>query len=318
MIKTNEGYIIIGKQAAKGSATTPTVIIPFLDEGFNVGHNVTILNEGQDNNYKSVNIKTMHSENFSFSCYARPNYTSYLLGWFLGDSAVVGGADPYTHTLTRDERAWLTIRRKLDTSVVHELYDSKIDKISIEGVSGQPLKLMVSGKACNADIIATENVIAYEDRNPFTFFNGEGRFKFATTADRLIKDFNISLSIDNGELVDDEFQVADLVDMDYNADITANFFTEDTARWKKVTYDSSTVPQENVYTGAFEIDCQYLQTSTRQLKVEIPLIKYEPVNINLSGLAQIMTEGVAGVAEKQATTELVTITCMNNIATTII
>jgi len=318
MIQANRGYLIIGKQTAKGTATTPTLSIPFQSEGFSTDHSVSILTEGQDNNYKKSNVKMMHTENFSYTLYPRPNQLAYMFGWFLGDDAVTGGADPYTHVMTKSDRAWLTLERKLDTSVVQRLYDAKIESLTLSGEAGQPISMSIAGQACNVTIIATERTESYEDRNPFMFYNGIGRFKFATTVDRLINSFNISFSVSGGGLTDDTFQVVDLLDLDYDIEMSAGFITEDTTRWKNINYYGTTIPSENVYTAAFELNCWYPQTSTRQVKVTIPLIKYQPLGLNLSGAVNTMREEVAGVAEKQATTELATITCMNNIATTII
>jgi len=311
---------MIGKQSGKGTTATPNITIAFLDDGFNTGQQINSLKSGGDNEYHLDTVKMEHRENFSFTVNARPDIVTYLSGYILGTAAISGAGDPYTHTITRGERPWLTVERKLNSTVTQRLTDAKIENYTLSGESGQPVKLTIDGNALTAQIRTTALTPACDTESPLMFYDGSGRFKIDTTIDENIKSFEIKVNVNSGGgLRDDQFLIVDLPDFNYSVECSAELNTTNFDRWQKITYNASTTPQETVSTGALEIDLQNVATTTRQIKLTIPEIYYKSIgNVTLSPEGTTMTESIAGVGLKQSTTELMTIVCRNSISTTII
>lgn len=549
MIVSGNGYIALGLQSSKGVAATPSIFVPYLSENFETAQDNVTLNDSGDNEYLLDNLKTKHKESFGFDVYARPGICSYLSAYMLGTSTIAGTIDPYTHTITRGsaERDWLTIDRQLNTTVIQRLIDCKIEKVTISGNSGRPIRINITGNALDSSIITTAQevdgglilhntldsttavlnsrygpdltivgtpeysacqfnngvkciankyvyvplvnflnydsfaisffckyyaysiiscgtsdsqiydilyctdafniypIIAFYHRNgysqlllflnatnyfgldlysgidialndivfysfiydskntnpnilkiyyynltsgqssiftttsssgtastftptathilslgqqhvinrggnviidnlkiynyakndysdldkeftilseddpPFMFYDGDGRFKYNTTVDDLFKSFNVNISINSGGgLLNDQYEIIDLPDFSMNVDCAMNIYTNNFTRFKEINYNTSTTPQEDFSTGSFEVDCQYVLTSTRQFKITIPELIWRSIGgINLNPSPNTMTENIAGLAKKQATTELLTIVSKNAISTTI-
>lgn len=311
---------MMGLQSGKGSTATPNIAVPFLDDGFNTKIQMKNLKDSGDNEYLLENFKMEHKESFGFSFNARPDIVSYLSAFMLGDSAIAGDGDPYTHTITRDERSWLTMERKLNTTIIQRLIDCKFENMTIAGETGKVIKITIDGNALDSLIKTTALSPSYDIEKPFMFYHGKSRFKIDTTNSSYIKGFEIKVNVNSGSgLKDDQFEIIDLPDFNYSVNCTLDLYTSDFTRFKKINYNASTTPQETLSTGSFEIDCQYVSTTTRQFKMIIPLMTYKSINgITLDPSGKTMSENIAGIAVKQNTTDLMTITCKNSISTTII
>jgi len=149
ILRTNDGYIGIAKQTAKGTPNaTPDMYIKFIEESGAVNFETMDLREAGDGEFVGESIKTLHTEEFGFKFYARPENLTYILGYFLGKDTVVGASDPYSHTLIRltNGRKWLTIRKQLDTAIIKQYDDCKIYSIEINGEAGKPIEVTVTGK----------------------------------------------------------------------------------------------------------------------------------------------------------------------------
>lgn len=306
---------MLGKQASKGSTATPNIAIAYLDDGFSTNMQINNLKSGGDNEYHLDNIKMEHREAFSFSVNARPDIISYLSAYILGTDTLSGTNDPYTHTITRNERAWLTMERMLTATVSQRLTDCKIENLTISGEAGTPLKISVDGQGLTAIIRTSALSPVIDTAEPIMFYDGQGRFKIDTTIDNNIKSFEIKINVNSGGgLRDDQYKLEDLPDFNYSVSCSAELNTTNFTRFKKINYNASTTPQEGIATGALEIDCLQILTTTRQLKINIPYLMWEPITgIILNPNGSTVTETVAGVAMKQGTTELMTITCQNSL-----
>jgi len=306
---------MVGLQSGKSATATPDIAIPFLDDGFNTNMQITGLKDGGDNEYLRENFKMEHREKFSFSVNARPDIFCYLSAFMLGNMATTGTADPYTHTITRNERDWLTIERKLNCTTIQRLISCKFENMTVSGEAGQPIKITMDGNALDTIIRTTALSPSYDTEKPFMFYDGSSRFKIDTTNTSYIKGFEIKVNVNSGGgLRDDQTEIIDLPDFNYSVDCSLDTYTSDFTRFKKINYNASTTPQEALATGAFEIDCQYILTTTRQLKITIPLLTYQSISgITLNPGGATMSESFAGVAVKQSTTDLITMVCMNSI-----
>ena len=306
---------MLGQQGVKGTPATPDIAIPYLDDGFSTNQQGQGLKAGGDNEYLKENMKMEHREAFSFSVNARPDIVTYLNTYMLGTDTISGTADPYTHTITRNERNWLTMERELSATAVQRLVDCKFENMTITGEAGQPLKINIDGNALTATMRTTAQTPSYDTEKPFMFYDGASRFKIDTTNSSLIRGFEIKVNVNSGGgLRDDRFEILDLPDFNYSVSCSLDIYTSDLTRFKKVNYNASTTPQADFSTGAFEIDCQYVLTSTRQFKITIPNLDWQSIGgVALNPGGATMIESIAGVAVKLDTTELMTMVCKNSI-----
>lgn len=312
---------MLGLQSAIGSTATPDISIPYTVDGFSIEMDTQVLQDGGNNFYNLEELKTLHRDSFSFSCYARPVLAAQLIAYMLGSVTISGTTDPYTHTITRDERQYLTVERKLYDSLVQRISDCKINTVTLSANAGQPITMNINGVGVSTALRTTELTPSYSTDAPFLFYHGAGRFKYATTADENVRSFSVTFSmIEQAEQIDDEFQLADFPDMGFGVDCTFQIYFNGSDRWKEINYYNTTSQSENLKTAALELDLQYTDSgNTRQLKITIPELLFKPINsVRLSPSVDTYIEDVAGVALKQSTTELVTVTCKNSLSTTII
>lgn len=300
-------------QGGKNAVSTPDITVPFLDDGFNTGMEIANLKEGGDQEYHLDNVKMAHREKFSFSLYARPDIFYYLSSYTMGTDTLSGTTIPYTHTITRSNRRWITVERKLNTTVVQRLTDCKIESMGIIGEAGKPVRLNVTGEALTATIKTTAQTPSCDTAAPYMFYNGQGRFKIDTTTDEQVKGFDINIKINSGGgLRDDEYKLSDLPDFNFSVDCSVDLNTSNFTRWKKINYNANTTPQETLTTGALEIDLQQILTTTKQAKITIPYLVYQPIDgITLNPEGNTMTESIAGIGMKQNTTEIITMVFTN-------
>ena len=320
MLITNKGYIGIAKQTGKGSAAaTSDIFIKYLDESFKTERNTTPLREGGDGEMVVTQILNVHKEKFQFKVIARPRIAAYLFAWILGEDTKSGGADPYTHVLTRSVggRCWLTIRRKLDTNVIQKLTDCKIEKITFEGEAGKECIFTVDGIGLSSAIESSEETATYETMRPFVFYHGHGRFKVESAATSNIKKFSVQYGIKSQEgMQTDNFLIEDLPDLMIDGDVALDLYASDTTFWKKANYNNTAAPVETVYSGAFELDLRQTETATddRGIKIEVGKFFWNPVDLGLKGAAEVMTNTIAGVMAKPAAGEMFQVTCKNDIS----
>jgi len=323
---TNQGYIGIARQTVKGIAESVSdYFIKYEEEGFATEFETQPLREGGDDEYIGDALKNLHTEKFTITALARPQLIAYLWAWVLGKDVNSGASDPYTHILTRIPcgRQWFTIRRKLTTGYVQVLQDCKIEKITLEMEAGKALKVVIEGNALTASSTASEETPVYEVADPFMFFHGEGRYKINSAVTRDIKKISLGYTVASQEgLQTDEILLADLpdlkVDVDFSCEVYAASITD---FFKKVNYNNSTAPQEDLFSFPFEVDLRQTVTSPddRQLKVEIGKIIATPITgINLKGEPEAMVQTLAGVATVPDTGEHFKVTLKNDLSQNLI
>ena len=320
-ISSNAGYLMMVKQTAKGTATAPTIAIPFLDESPNINIDSEIMRNSEDTALDLVMIK--RTDSVGFSCYARPNITAYLLAYLFGADTKSGVSDPYTHIITKLDqgRAWLTLERCLHTSMQQRLYDYKISKVSVSGQSGKPIKLTIEGESLNTVLRTTVLTPAYESGKPFYFYDGSGRFSYAGSVIDTINSFDITMSIDSlGGLQNSEYGLLDLPDFSFDTSVELGFINDSFTNWKNIAYGGGTSKSETVYTAALDFDFQYTDgVAARQFKIAIPSIMYRSISGNkMTAAGGTHSENIAGIAKKLATTDLITCTVKNNLSADLI
>jgi hypothetical protein len=322
-LKSSDGYLSISDQASKGTPIAYDAVkayVKYLEESFATEHDIQQLREGGDGEVIAGSIKNLHKEKFAFKLYARPQIIAYLMAWTLGADSKSGGSDPYTHEITRlaDGRKYLTLFRKLNTSVIQKLYDAKIETITLEMEAGKPVMVTVEGNACNAALESTEGEEDYETDPPFVMYHGDGAFEIDEAAQASIRKCTIKISIKSQEgLQSDGLRLEDLPDLQYDIDVTCELYAEDTSFFKKINYYNTSAPSEDVYSGALSIDLTYTNSSSkaRELKIEIPDVAFQPVTgVNLKSEPAVMVQTIAGVARLESGSELMTVTIQNDLS----
>lgn len=318
---SNDPYIGFAMQSSKGTIpASSTAFVKYLEETFQPEQELSYLREGGDDELVATVVKNLHRERWGFKVNARPNIVAYLFAYFLGEDTKSGGADPYTHVLTRSagNRSWLTLRRKLDTNVVQKITDAKIEKLTVEGEAGQPVSLTVEGSGLTAAIEGSEESPTYESDEIFMFYDGNGAFSVEGSVNQRIKKFTIEFIINSQDgLQTDDILLEDLPDLSIDVNITLEFYPEDTGFWKKALYNNQTSPQEDVYTGTLSIDLTYVNAASknRQFKIEIGKMSWEALTgVNAKGEPEAIVEALAGVAMKPAAGEMITVTCQNELS----
>lgn len=325
MLRSNLGYIGIGVQSAKGTQQDTPEWFPKFYGGdkFQSDHTVEHLREAGDGELVGATVKTGYKEKFGFDIHARPEAIARVLAYVLGQDTVTGADDPYTHTIIRNatnERAWLSIHRKIDDAVVQILKDARISKITIKGDAGKPIEVSVEGDALSSSLTASESVPAYETLPVFVFYDGAGTFLLEDGVTRAIKSFQITISVGTEMLQTDDISFNDIPDLRLDIDLSLQFVVEDTDLFAKSVYNGGTTVGREVYTGSFEANLNYTDPDSvpRQMKLTIPKFEWKPVtgmNLNSEGKSMIVT--LAGIAVKPDAGEILTAVIVNDVPTAI-
>lgn len=312
---------MLGLQSARGSVATPTIAVPFISESWNTNQEINNLRDGGDDSTGSAdsiidNIKMMHKEEFSFSCYAKPDISYYLSAYFMGWESITTTSGACIHDIHKggeSERRWLTIERKLNTTFVQRLVDCKIEELSFSGESGQPVRIDIAGNGLSTQIRTTDLSPSYESGNPFMFYDGNGTFKIDGNISSHLKSFNVRFNINSGGgLKDDTYKLVDLPDFSYSIDANLESVTSSFTRFKQINYNTSTVMQDEFATGTVLIDLR--MTTTRRLIIGLENFLYQSCGMNLNPGGGTLSETFAGIVVRTTSSPLYGyIQCYNSV-----
>ena len=241
-LKTSKGYIGIGKQTTKGIPVAPDFYVKYLDDSDASEFLTSALREGGDDENLKTIIKNLHQTKFSYNMRCYPEMITYFLAYFLGADSLSGAGDPYSHTITRlsDGRPWITIRKKLDTNIVWQMLDSKIESIEISGEAGKEIMMKIDGQAIDSAIDTTEYSPSYEDNAPFVFYMGEGIFSIDGSGSCNFKSFSLKVTITSDEQQTCKVKLKDLADLKIDVEFSADLIVDDTTDfWKKVIFNNT-------------------------------------------------------------------------------
>jgi hypothetical protein len=330
---SNLGYIGLASQAsAKTTAdTTCAIYVPYTSEDIGPEFDDVMLEEGGNGKYDVTAIKTQTRERVSFSTYARPKVAPYLYAALLGKDAPTHlTTTPFYHTITVKTtdlattvmQPWLTVEKSImETSgAVQRIRSVKLSNVTLEGEAGQPVTMSVEGTGLSGAVVTTQQTDTYETEEPFTFYDGTFHVNAPTTTNFDIKSCSISLSAENAEAIQTvDLDRRDIINLKVTAEITIALNYTDFTIWKKANYATGTTPSSSYSDGSITLRLAQGSgaTTSRVLQVAIPKVKLAPHAVNMAAAPDVLEQPLSGVALKQSTTNLVTITAYNTIATTL-
>jgi hypothetical protein len=328
---SNKGYIGIGKQAAKGTAVAPQKYISYTSDETAPTFEAETLREGGDGQYDVTSVKTKHMHTVNFGCYARTETAANLYAALLGsDTPSHLTTSPFYHTIvpqatqcTTPVQDWLTVNKVLTCSTnskVERIRDVKLSSITLEAEAGQPVAMSVEGSGITAHLTTSTNTATYETGNPFSFYHGVYHVNAPTTSNFDIKSFSIAIRAVN----DEEIQTVgltrqDIINHRFEVEVTLGINYTDYQLYQKANYGNTTTPTEDFSDGSATVILKTNAgtTSEERLSIGIPKVRLQPISVPLNPEVATLEQSMAGIGFKQATTALVTVTCYNQIATTL-
>lgn len=322
-IKTNDAYVGIAKQTAKGTpAATSDMFVKYSEANIMPEIDTTPLREGGDDEQVATVVKNTHREKFTIKSVARPQLVAYWYAWFLGADAKSSTSDPYTHELTRlaGGRAWLTIFRKIQTGSVMRYTDAKIESITCEAEAGQPWMITIEGSSLIPLEQTAEEVPVVETTQPFVFYDSEGAFNLeGVTSD--IKKVSVKMTVaSQAGMQTDALTIEDLPDLKIDGEVSLELYVADKTRFMKANYNNTTGPDPDNYTSAFSFNNIYEENTPndRQFKMEIGKFLWNVVDLPIKGDPETNVETIAGIIMAPAAGEWAKVTVKNSLSADLI
>ncbi|MFS8639594.1 MAG: hypothetical protein LOD90_02060 [Symbiobacteriaceae bacterium] len=273
------GYIGVGKQTDKGTATGPTHFVPYTD-ATNMSPEQEIervrFGAGAGAEFPAFAYKSQFRPDGEFATFARPDITALLFALLLG-SDTVSGSGPYTHTIKPSapgDLPWCSIEESIAGVVRRRIQDCRIQQITVRGEAGQPIVLEVAYLGIT-EAEVTASTESYETDDPFMFWQGTYTLDGADISG-VITQFELTVQ----NIFDDGDQAADivradipLIHRDLEGTVTVKF--EDASWFKRAYYGgpSGTAPSPEVYKGGIHISQTYGSgAGLRSLDIDIPSV----------------------------------------------
>lgn len=323
-----EGYIGIGKQAAKGTSVVPAFMVKYTSVKFSHGiGSKEIDDEGGGTTVPAEveqTIKTEHKPDVEVGYRAKVATMGKVLAYLLGRDTKTGDGTttPHTHTLSvQRPLPWLSLERRIGGQTTHDIierfYDCIADNVKIEFPAGEAIKATSKFMGINTSWITSPTTESYETGDRFVFSEGTG------TLDNLLLD-----GVAAGRMREGSVEISNTVKGDdiegttpKRLDVFPSLFKmklsltvaselDDTdAFYRKINYGSATGTgvANTLYkssTNAFKI--KWLLTGTsgvneKSIEIIIPIVEFIAAPIELSGGGGLVTMAIEGNAVKPAT-----------------
>jgi hypothetical protein len=331
---SNIGYIGFGKQTTKGTPVVPQTFVKYLSDESGTEIDVERISEGGDGRFANSTtvVKTQHREKVSFSTYVRTDEAANLFAALLGkDTPSSLTTTPFYHTIsiaTTDQpttplQPWLTVQKMLTSttnSKVQRIQDVKLSSISVEGEAGQPVTMSVEGTGLDGNLITTDATPSYQTGNPLSFYHGIFQINQSTTSNCDIKSFNLTINAENAEDIQTcNLTREDNINLRYAVDIDLTLNYKDYTEMARSNYAAGTSSTEDFSDGSVNIilNRDAATTSEDRVQINVPKVRYMAHTVNLDPAPNVLEQPLTGIGLKQATTDLVTVTVYNTIATTL-
>lgn len=312
-VRSSEGYVGIGKQAAKGTAVAPTKFLR-LSSAESIVQSQEVIEDRTLSGDQELDIihKIGHNPDGSFQNFARPDLGAFLLAMILGADTISGAAAPYTHTLTRANTIpWLSIERKLTDA--ERIADCKLNQLVISGESGNPVLMDCSflGVDCSIETAASPS---YETNEPFMFFD-TGSYILDSGAVTTVNSFTITVNRNLERIKTNSYKWDDILETAFDIEVALRLKYEDNAQYKAILFGGATALTDVLDDGSLAIDLTYgAGADLKQFKIEIPALKHLDAEKHLDPDPKAVYLDMRSKAVKSAS-EIITATCQNAVAT---
>ena len=317
IITTQEGYLGFGKQGAQGSDTAPTefIYLSGAESIENIQESENYI-ELTGKRFPSITLKKFHKVDGGFPMFCRPDIAGFLTAMFMGKDGFSGTAVPYTHVLTVEKDVpWMSIERRVGsgTTLVERIEDAKFDTLSVAAEVGEPVVLEFGFLGTTVEVQSGTTVPSHDTQKPFVFANGTFQLDDGATTE--ITSFNISMRNNlKGEIFSDKITREDIIEGNFEVDLSFTLKFIDADWYKKVYYGSTggTIPQTDLYSGNFHVDLTYgTGVDLRQYKIEIAKVFFVAAPVHLTNEVEPIYQECEGFMVEPAAGEAVTITVQN-------
>lgn len=285
---SDKNYVGFGKQSAKGSATAPTLFLPYkggvsLDHGLE-GEDV---HEGGTGPYVSRTHKQKHDPSGGASCAWRPKTGATAAAWFLGNDVSSAAGALFSHAATPAEAlVYLSAEQNLADEAVERFIDSFLKSFTIEGQGGDDLMLGLEWFGFTPAWQASPATETYETGISGSTPGGPYRQNEATytvdgAGNTTVERYKIELAWKYDEdLRLSQITRAYTVKFELTGKITLRQLALAPDDYRKVPYGSTagTAPSKNFFqTGAFvaAYDNGLATTNLRTLNINLPNVDWK-------------------------------------------
>jgi hypothetical protein len=311
-----DGYLGIGLQSAWGTGVAPDEFSYYrsVSPDYKIEHE--LIREGGAGRDKFWGWKKAVDLDGSIDTYLRPDFGAALLTYALGDDAITGASDPYTHTITPSgsglplsiEFPYGEASSAIDFVRVE---DAVLETLTIGADTGSPATAKAEWKGCNISFPTTASP-TYETDDPFTFW--EATFNVDSTAvTAKITKFEITIA---RKVFDDIRTGSPLrdttaqIDREVTLSFTMYMFDKDMFRKVLTGTTSGTAIPDDVVTGDFDVTLT--RSANREIKLEIPELVYTAAKpSDLDDDSKPLALEITAEATNDGTNPLITATCKN-------
>jgi hypothetical protein len=219
--------------------------------------------------------------------YLMPLSGTSLLYGCLGAVNTSGSGDPYTHTITAaTSRPWWTVRRMLANLIWERFVDCKVDKIVIQGSTGQPLMITASwlGISPQAETADDSTVGIIEITNRYLFYDGQAALKFEGSAVASISDFTLTISNNGQAIGGDSFSPIDISEGELTVELQITKLLLAASLRNRLFYNASSPSANTAAVGQVlelagspaGVDFTFTRSATRTLELAVPRLMLAP------------------------------------------
>lgn len=302
-------FVALGMQSGLGSPQTTASKLRYAKylsgTDFQPMLDVVDLREGGDGLDYGYSYKRQQKVTGQLVVNARSEIAGQILQAIPGGATWDGASGPAVHTFHTGHASfpWMTLAIQAGGSTVPALLsDVRFTGITIEGQSGQPIKLTVPFTAITHVGSFTALVPTYIAEEPF-LFQGNPTYVLDGSADSDITSFRITHTFGVEELQSQAVTLDEIVVQNRDTDIEIVRRYEDPTLWRKINLGAGYTPTTSVATGAFRAaQAIGAGAALKQLDINARLISYRGNSLSeLDPDGKTIMETISGRVLKGAT-----------------
>lgn len=276
---------------------------------FDPNQDVVYLREGGDGlDWGSGYLKTFKGEG-QLVFNLRPEIAGQFFALMPGGATWNGGTVPATHIFHTGHASFPYATLQIGhpgTDLIHLLSDVKFTGLTIEAVTGEPIKITSPFTAitmgASAAVVAPTYGTGTGVDSYFKYYDTPS-IALDGTIDSTIESVKIDLTLGPEELQAQRTQLDDIVIQNRDANIEIVRRYQNSTTWKKIAYGGGISPTTSVPTGSFEgIWSQDTGNNLRLVRFYAPLVAYSDDTLTeLDPDGKTIRETISGKLLKTAT-----------------